>query len=329
MSNPPNAVPTPGTPISSLVYAFAATGGFDMEAGFTTVRTLEQSTVPTIDVTNALQIELPASFFNDKLGEYDDATQAFAVDSITISAADFKAALLAKEQIVHVGAYQNMYTNFQTYVTTYFGLPDGFATLFTQSSVTLLQSGEGDQDNLFKLFTAPFATDISGNPLDAPDGASELNDDISGNYIKDLSGSIVISDIVKSLRFAVDYNAFGNRTPLGDNEANGPTNFGVNNRFLAGDLFYVPEGTQITLDLDISPELQQTPFNNPNLSNLSAFGIGGSSITGLTTAGTDAATTFNSSSVTGDYTIASTVTRTNINRLLKVPLLLRVTADPA
>ena len=323
-----NTVPTPGTPISSTVYAFTATGGFDMEAGFATVRTLPQTTIPTYDVTNALQIELPASFFNDKLGTYDDATQAFTADFISISAADFKTALAAKTQIVHVGAYSSMYTNFQTYVTTYFGLPTGFATLFSKSSVTLLQSGADDQENLYNLFKGAFATDISGNTISDPNStASENNDEISGNYIKDLSGNITISNIVQSLRYAVDYNAFGNRTPLGPNDPNGPTNFGVNNRFIAGDLIYVPAGTKITLDLDISPELQQTPFNNPNLSEASAFGpIAGSTITGLTTDATSAGTTFNTSSSTGDYMIASTVTRTNIRRVLKVPLLLRVTA---
>jgi hypothetical protein len=183
---------------------------------------------------------------------------------------------------------------------------------------------------LFNLFTASFANNLIGETMTGePTGASELNDDISGNYIKDLSGTIVINNVVKLLRYAVDYNAFGNRTPLGDNAANGATNFGVNDRFIAGDLFYVPNGTRITLDLDISPELEQTPFNNPNLDNSSAFGpLLGSSVTGLTTAATGEGTTFNSSSATGDYSIASTVTRTNIHRVLKVPLLLRVTADP-
>jgi hypothetical protein len=80
-----------------------------------------------------------------------------------------------------------------------------------------------------------------------------------------------------------------------------------------------------------------TPPNNPNVDNSSGFGVFGStdSISTLTTAGTAAATAFNditiasNSSSTGDFSIASTVTRNNIHRIIKVPLLLRVIADPA
>ena len=322
-----NQVPTVGSAIELSVYAFSGTGGFDMEAGFATVTRLDQaSNIVTYEVTNALQIELPALFFNSRLGTYDPLTQAFGIgsdpivpnDSITILASDFKTALASKTQIVHVGAYSGMYTKFQTYVTTYFGLPNGFASLFAKSSATLFLSGADDQENLFNLFTIP--SDPSVGMI------SEENDDISGNYIKDLSGSIVISNIVQALRFAVDFNAFGNRTPVLEGEANGAANFGVNDGFLPGDLFYIPTGTKITLDLDISPELQQVPLNNPNSSTSSAFGISGVSITGLTTTETDAAALFNTTSSSGDYSIASTVTRTNIHRILKVPLLLRVVA---
>jgi hypothetical protein len=331
-----NVVPTPGSLIPASVYALVATGGFDMEAGFKTVTTLDQSPILTYDVTNALQIELPANFFNSRLGTYDADTQSFklndvANDSITFTADEFKAALLVKTQIVHVGAYANMYANFQTYVTTYFGLPNGFASLFSKASATLIQSGADDTEHLFNLFTASFANDLTGAAMTGgePTDISEINDEISGNYIKDLSGTILISNVVQLLRYAVDYNAFGNRIPIGEDDANGATNYGVNDRFIAGDLFYVPTGTRITLDLDISPELQQVPLNNPNSSNSSEFGpLSGSNISGLTGDAITMGATFNSSSATGDYSIASTVTRTNIHRVLKVPLLLRVTVDP-
>lgn len=325
-----NTVPIPGTLIDAVVYAFHATGGYDMEAGFATVTTLAQMDLSYCDVTDALQIEFPVSLFNDKLGTYHAETQAFikdevANDSISISASDFKAALIlgGKSQIVSVGAYASMYTNFQTYVTTYFGLPNGFASLFAKANESLELSGTNDQENLFNLFTAP-KNDTSEGAV--PGQASEMLDDISGNYIKDLSGNIVISDIVRLLRFAVDYNAFGNRVPIGPDEANGPMNWGVNDRFQPGDLIYVPTGTKITLDVDISSELQTSPFNNPNLTEGSAFGISSNSITSLTGAQTTAFLGFNSTSQAGDYSIASTVTRTNIHRILRVPLLLRMVA---
>lgn len=338
---PINSVPSPGTLIDAIVYAFQATGGFDMEAGFATVTTLDQTTIPTFDVTDALQIEFPVSFFNSKLGTYDTETQAFvkdsvANDSITISAAQFKGSLLSSTQIVSVGAYASMYTNFQTYVTTYFGLPNGFASLFAKANASLALSGTGDKENLFNLFTTPVN---ATSPLDEFGNASEIDDDISGNYIKDLSGNITISDIVRLLRYAVDFNAFGNRVPIAPDAANDDDgsgdytkNWGVNDGFQPGDLIYVPTGTKITLDLDISPELQTDPFNNPNLTVASMFGpIGGNTITGLTEGQTaaffDTTTGYNSTSQAGDYSIASTVTRTNIRRVLQVPLLLRMVAD--
>jgi hypothetical protein len=320
-----NTVPTPGTPIAANVFAFEATGGFDMEAGFATVTTLDQTTIPTFDVTDALQIEIPVSFFNTKLGNYDPDTQAFPVDSITISAADFQEVLTTKDQIVHVGAYISMYTNFQTYVTTYFGLPNGFASLFAKANASLTLSTD-DKLNLFNLFTTPVN---STSPLDEVGNASEVGDDISGNYIKDLSGNITISDIVKLLRYAVDFNAFGNRVPLGPDEANGPSNWGVNHGFQPGDLIYVPNGTKVTLDLDISSELQTTPFNNPNLTVGSLFGPigeGSSSVNSLTTDLSTTFTGYTTTSEVGDYAITSTVTRTNINRVLNVPLLFRMVA---
>lgn len=327
MSAPTVLNPYPYTgAITGSVYAFDASGGYVMEAGFATVTTLPQTALPIRDVTNALQVTLPASVFNDKLvlSSYDETTQTFATSAdfvdgaISLTASQFQTALASSSQIIGTGAYTNMYSNFQTYVTTYFGVPGGFASLFNQA--TLFALSGTDADNLYALFKP-------SSPV--TEGETATGDEISGNYVKDLTGTITINNITQLLRYAVDTNVFNNRDPAGSGagDPNNAGNFGVKDGFRDGDLIYVKEGTQITLDLDISPELYSTspaPFNNPNVDQNSTFaGIGGTNtVSGLTAADS----TITSMAISGDYSSISTVTRTNIKRVLKAPLLIRLTA---
>jgi hypothetical protein len=323
----PNPYPYTGA-IEGIVYAFDASGGYVMEAGFSTIVTLPQSELPSYDVTNALQITIPASVFNAKLDleSYDEETQTFTPsltfvdDSISLTAEEFQEALASSAQIVSTGAYTAMYANFKTYVTTYFGVPGGFASLFNQA--TLFDLTGTDEDNLYDLFK-PAAELIAA-------AETVEGDENVGNYTTALTGTITIGNITQLLRYAVDTNVFGNRDPAGTgaDDPNNVGNFGVADGFQDGDLIYVKEGTQITLDVDISPELFTTPFNNPNATEASTFaGIGGTNtVAGLTTSQDSAITTM---VVTGDYSSVSTVTRTNIKRVLKAPLLIRLTADAA
>jgi len=335
MSSPPvNEIPASVTePLIGEFYAFDASGGFAMEQGFRTITALPSSPFSNFDVTNALQIVMDVAVFNLKLGlekdyssgtisatTYNEETQEFDVSSITISASDFKTALPDYNRIISVGAYASMYTNFENYVKLYFGYPGGFASLFDQA--TLFDLSANDKENLHKLLV-PLTPgmDSDGNDVSGITDIGE-GDEISGNYIKDLSGSIVISNITQLLRYAVDTNVFGNRDPTGEtinsaDPSGNPYNFGVGDGFMAGDLIWIPTGTQITLDLDISAEIYESPFNNPNDTTASTF------------SGFDTATTTDDQAITslvtnGDYSSISTVTRRNINRVLKAPLLIRL-----
>jgi len=301
-----------------------------MEAGFSTIVTLPQSELPSYNVTNALQITIPASVFNDKLvlSSYDEETQTFTPsltfvdDSISLTAEEFQTALASSAQIVGTGAYTDMYANFKTYVTTYFGVPGGFASLFNQA--TLFDLTGTPEDNLYNLFKPAPELIAAAETVDG--------DENVGNYTTALTGTITIGNITQLLRYAVDTDVFGNRNSTsgagaGDQDNSG--NYGVADGFQDGDLIYVKEGTQITLDVDISPELFQNPFNNPNTSNSSTFGFTNAAdvtntVAGLTESQDSAIT---SMIVTGDYSSISTVTRTNIKRVLKAPLLIRLTAD--
>jgi len=317
-----NTLPAITDVMEGPMNAFSATGGFDMEAGFKTIVPLEQAQINSFDVTDSLQILLDRTVFNTKLGLYDASSQVFTNDSITIDVADLQGALSSVAQIVSTGAYTDMYKNFKEYVLTYFGVPTGFASLFSES--TLFDLSMNDKDTIFGLLKATGGS-ATGDSAEA--------DDISLNYIRDLSGSITISNITQLLRFAVDTDLFGNRTPPaadsgtgGDETAidsqNNTSNYGVGDGFIEGDLIFVPAGTQITLDLDISPELYTTPFNNPNTSTSSTFiGANGTALNALT-ASQD--TIFSNIESSGVFSSTSTVTRNSVRRVLKAPLLIRL-----
>jgi hypothetical protein len=321
MSSPtPNTLPAIDVSLNGPFYAFNAAGGFEMEAGFTTITQLPDASFNNYDVTNALQVVMDVAVFNEKLNlfkdyatgaiitsSYSPTTQEFDVSSITISASDFKTALPHYGRIISVGAYTNMYTNFENYVKQYFGYPGGFASLFNQA--TLFDLSSNDFDNIHKLLVPASFSET---------GETATGDEISGNYIKDLSGNITISNITKLLRHAVDANIFGNRASGTSADPSGnPLNFGVGDGFMAGDLIYVPTGTKLTLDLDISPELYSSPFNNPNENNSSTF-------SGIDSTTTSADATITNMVISGDYSSVSTITRTNVKRVLTAALLIRL-----
>ena len=238
------------TVYTSEVYAFEATGGFTMERGFDTIKLAEQTAPVYVDVTDAIQIKMDVLTFNNKLDltSFDEVTDSFGVDEISISAAELTAGVTAESQIISVGKYSTLYSDFQTYVANYFDIPGGFSSLFTAASEFAI-----DTDNEFTA--ASFIALLTASAQDP-----------SGRYISDLSGSITISNIAKLLKYSVDGNVFGNRDRA-------TTNWGVENGFVAGDLIWVPSGTTITLKLAIDPEAL-APLNNLSASQSTTIGEG-------------------------------------------------------
>jgi hypothetical protein len=229
------------------VYAFNASGGFSMERGFDTIKLAEQTAPVHVDVTDAIQIMMDVLTFNDKLGLFDSVTDSFVNDEITITAGELTEGVTDDSQIISVGKYSTLYSDFQSYVASYFGIAGGFSSLFNAASEFAI-----DTDNTFT--GASFIALLTASAQDP-----------SGRYISDLSGSITISNIAKLLKYSVDGNVFGNRDPE-------VTNWGVENGFVAGDLIWVPAGTTITLKLAIDPEAL-TPLNNAGTSFGSATAI--------------------------------------------------------
>jgi hypothetical protein len=238
-----------------LFYAFDASGGFHLAEGIKQVVLAEQASLEVFDLTNCVQVMMDVRLFNQKLGvmkdvssntailnidgstnwlfpyttlntSYDRKSQVFSdtlgnqVDSVTINALEFSTDISngGNLSILSVGVLATLYDDFDDYVKQYFGYAGGFASLF--ESAGTFEIGEGfNEDKLFSLIT-----DSSHNGTWSTNGANEpvftnvinTTGDGSGfKYNADISGSITIDNIVKSLRFVVDSNVFGNRHPQG------------------------------------------------------------------------------------------------------------------
>ena len=220
------------------VYAFNATGGFVMERGFDDIKLHEQTAPVHVDVTDAIQITMDVATFNSKidLTSFNEMSDSFGVDEITISSEDLTTGVTSASQVLSVGKYSTLYSDFQSYVSVYFGFDGGYSSLFAAASE-------------FEIDT--------GNVFDGDSFVALLNgvtQDASGRYISDLEGSITIANIAKLLKYSVDGNVFGNRDPE-------VKNWGVSDGFVAGDLIWVPAGTTVTLKLAIDPEALN-PLNN-------------------------------------------------------------------
>ena len=233
---PINTLDETNAPIATSVYAFNATGGFEMERGFDNIVQHEHEAPVHVDVTDSIQVMMNVATFNGLLGTFDAVTDTFQNDDITIDAEAFTAGVTDGSQVISVGKYSTLYSDFQQYVSDYFGTVGGFSSLFAGASEFAI-----DTDNVFN--GASFVALLTGSAQDA-----------SGRYISDLSGSINIANISKLLKYAVDGNVFGNRDPES-------TNWGVSDGFQPGDLIWVPAGTQVVLKLAIDAEALN-PINN-------------------------------------------------------------------
>ncbi len=276
---------------ATSVYALTATGGFTMERGFDDVKLRAADAPVHVDVTDSVQIKMDVATFDAKLGAFDAVADTFANDEITLSSAELIAGVTKGSQVISVGKYSTLYSDFQSYVATYFGFDGGFSTLFAAASEFHI-----DGDDHFD--GASFVRLLNGETKAA-----------EGNYISNLTGTITISNINKLLRYAVDANVFGNRTPgtnTGAADPDNSSNWGVADGFVAGDLIWVPAGTTVTLKLAIDAE-SFAPLNNIGVTNTTAL-------------------TQSTNFTTGNFSSSTTATTTLISRVCTAPLLIKLVA---
>ena len=140
-----------------LYPAISATGGFIMEEGFKTITMIPVQQIGEYDVTLAIQVVMDVRFFNEKIGLYKDATNTnilttsfdnstnrFPTDNITITAEEFTAGVTNITQVISVGKYNTLYSDFINYVNDYFSYADGFSTIFSLSSMVDINGGVFD-----------------------------------------------------------------------------------------------------------------------------------------------------------------------------------------
>lgn len=247
-------------------------------------------------------------------GSYNWVTSSAELGDVSISVGDMRDNMTDKLQIEHTGAFSGIYSRFKSDVLAYFGWSGGFASLFADSSDFVISGAAGDvtadgsleKQGMFNLLTTIV-------PVPVPENTSTT-------YISPITGGLNLSSVTGLLRRAVDTNAFGNRvsnvdisTLVGDNackrsahaavklDGTSVTNFGVGDGFIHGDMIYIPEGLQCTVQLVLSSEEDLTPTNN----------IGETLVSRTVVIGSAASTTL-------------TATTQLIKHVVKAPLLIRL-----
>ena len=195
MSNP--FLGSTNNKLTGLFNCFVGSGGFSMEKGYENIENVNEldASFAQFDVTNAVQVLLDAKVLNEKIGLYknnnnnvitsssfNNTTNLFPTNSITISSNDFQTALLSQSQIINVGAHSNINTGFENYIKSYFGFFGDNSSLFT--SIIDYDSVEFKEPQLYELFKT-----YSGVTA-------------SGEYINNLSGFITINNINIMLKLA-------------------------------------------------------------------------------------------------------------------------------
>lgn len=225
-----NPIVPDGDTYEGLFYAYGASGGYVMEQGLATIKLMPYETINKYDVTQALQVKFDVRVFNEKLGLYKDGsnatilttsynynTMSFPSNSISLSAPEFRLGVNVSADVISVGKYYTLYSDFQTLLNAYFGFPQGFTSIFSLDSQISINGGVFDASAMIHL--------MNYSALSA-----------SGEYVNTMTGDITIDHINGLLRYACSENPFNNRTS--QVPADG---------FMANDLIYVPTGTTVTL----------------------------------------------------------------------------------
>lgn len=261
-------------------YAITGTGGYKIEQGIKDV-SMVITNIVQYDVTNSIQVYFDVRTFNIKLGLYKDASNvaiisstydvgagAFPSDSITLTASDFMNGMTSTSQVISVGRYSSLYSDYNTFLTSYFSYASGFTSLFNTNSTININNGIFD--------ASAFIYVIRGHTINPS----------TGEYTKDLSGNVTINGVNGILKFLSSGNPFANRNTSTETIQNG---------FKEGDLIFIPGGLSTTLNLKI--------YNNGITMNSS----GSQYLTGLIN-NSNYSVGYFSNSTTGSETAMSKVT---------------------
>lgn len=258
-----------------LYYVVGASGSFYIEEQFPSVSLIQEASLNRYDVTNALQVAYDVRKFNQLVGiikdasnhyvvatEYDSQISSFPNDSITLDASFF-VNYMSHDQVISVGTYSTLYSDFDTYVNRYFNY-GGFTPLvngvYGSSQFYDLYSGVFDASSFMHIIT-------------------EYAIDSSNAYVNAVTGSITINGVNRVLSSMTSTNPYHNRNPVGEpfSTPSDDISYKVQDGFVDGDLVYVPAGTSVTLKLDVqristnySTYASSNTFNDNGLCNYSS-----------------------------------------------------------
>ena len=219
-------------PYDFVTYVMEGSGGFFIEASTDYIESIQLPYNPDYyDVTQTLQLRIPSSLLNEKLGiykdndgyiiqensNYDNINRKFYNDTITISSSDLLNTLTNESTIINLGAFDTLYNDFIRKINNYFG--------FNGLSDQLIQQDIDTDVNGF-MSKNEFLTTLKSK------------DDFQNYY---LQGDIVFSGINRSLRSAIKNNIFNNRE-----------NMRMYHGFLPGDLLLIMDGIQMKFELKLT-----------------------------------------------------------------------------
>lgn len=241
-------------------YAIPGTGGYTSNS--TVGHGFPEMEVNVFDATNAVEVVIPASLLNQKIGivkqhrdgsngwvlntsnsiqgYYDFSSNELLYNELELTTIDFISGIGGVNGIISVGGFSTAYADFTTYVRNYFNLDSSNTNVFTSLM---------DIDKNFNIQHGIFDSNALWEAISTIDASSNYNH---------LAGSIYLSDLTETLRYAVEFNPFGNRDPCSNLYANAidpifPTNYGINDGFLADDLIFIPQnGFTIQMNLNIN-----------------------------------------------------------------------------
>ena len=230
-----NADYSAGTLIANgTVYVLDSTGSFAAERQFADVSLNVQSAPVRVDITGAVQIKYSAAALNSQLGAYITASDTYTNDSVTISCEDLDG--IVAGDVLSVGALSTLNTDFAQFITTYFGIAGGFESLYNEEQRVTDISGAFGASQFVSLVSS----------------ASDDLDAVTHAGIKKLTGHITVSNVGQLIRYIVDGNIFNNRAPSGT--AGGANDWGLAQKFQAGDLIWSYSGISVVYKLGINNE---------------------------------------------------------------------------
>ena len=151
-------------------------------------------------------------------------------DTIIISSETFLENI-DKHSILSFGKFENLYCNYQSFIQNKLGHMFSNNSIFSNDSIQTF-----DKEELYNLLNSKTCID--------------------GNLQSAFTGEIQICNIHKILKNMHQFNIFGNRT-----------SDVYTDKFIARDMFFIPNGISITLKTDLSIESMYISLLNPENAN--------------------------------------------------------------